>query len=790
MVSPISKNGAWMVLQPLALAAIAALAPKAQAQSVPAPAASASAPAGASAPTSAGTAPGRAVALETVVVTANRRSELVKDVAGSVGVLGGAQMERLHVTSIQDVAGLVSGLQVAGDNPGMKRQTIRGITTGTLQTGASVASYLDEAPISFSSGVVAGVNLSPDVDPLDLARIEVLKGPQGSLYGASALGGLIKYVTVTPNLKELEGRAEVGYSVVDGGGGGFSARGSINVPVSRDVLAVRLTAYSRKDPGHVDDALRHREDVNSFRNEGARVTAYLKPSARWDAKLMLDTQTIKTPDGATPRFDASTLEPVDGGHTSSNVFAQPLKNTYDRAALTVNVDLGFANLLSVTSLLRQKSELTADASRYLSYLDFVTAGAYAAAGLPVTPLGVTGALSFNRLKMDKKVQEFRLTSPSGQRLEWLAGVFFQKETGDALVNYDAFTGTNLGTPAVPGYVHGLVTEELRESAIYANTTYHFTDRVDVQLGLRHTRLTQDYDSTVQNYNYLVGAPVALPSASARTSERQTTWMLSPRWKLGDDDMVYLRAASGYRPGGPNTPPLAGEQKPPFHSDSIVNYELGYKGQFPAAKLELTAALFRIDWKDIQVTAVDPTYAFSYYTNGGKAHTQGLELEAGWRPWAGLRLGANLTAMQARLDQDVPEIGGQRGDAIPYTPKFSAGLTADYSWAIGPGQASVGATWVHTGKRGIAFSHQSATPLAPGVVTPTLPAYDLVDFRASYAWDQLTLSLFVKNAFNKRGLLSYSGGSSAITDLVTGVTSPANVAVTTPRTIGISLRADF
>ncbi len=780
------QHRARPVLQPLALAALAACG-AAHAQSTDTAAAPSPAPA-ASAAVRAAAAASAPDAVYSVVVTANRRRELARDVAGGVNVLGGGQLEQLDPTSIQDVAGLVPGLQVTGDNPGAKRQTIRGITTGASQVGASVATYLDEAPISFSTSLL-GATLSPDIDLLDVERVEVLKGPQGSLYGASALGGLIKYVTITPDLKAVEGRAELGYSAVEGGGSGLDVRGSLNVPISTDLLAVRVTAYSRKDPGYVDDTLRDRKNVNSFRNEGGRITAYLKPNARFDAKLMVDTQTIKSDDAELPQVDAATLQPSHGDNGAQNLFAQPLKNDYDRAALTLNYDLGFATLLSVTSYLHQKTDMKNDATNYVAYLDAVTAGAYAAAGLPATPLGVTGATADSVLKADKKVQEFRLTSPSGQPLEWLGGVFFQEETGHDVTDYDAFTGTDLATPKVPGYVHGLVDERLREFSVYGNATWHFTDRFDVQAGVRLAHLRQDYDTSVSQYNYLTDGPVAAPETQATTTQNKVTWLLSPRLKLDADDMVYLRAASGYRPGGPNTPPLAGTQKPPFHSDSIVNYEVGYKGVMPTAGVDVTAALFRIDWRDIQLTGTDPTYGYTYYTNGGKAHTQGLELEAGWRPMAGLHLGANLTAMQARLDQDVPAIGGLSGDQIPYTPKFSAGLLADYAWTVGRGQATVGATLVHTGERTVVFSHQSATPLDPAVAAPTLPAYDTLDLRTSYALGDWTLSLFVKNATNKRGLLSYNGNG-VVPDLATGAFSPATLAVTTPRTVDVSLRVDF
>ncbi len=272
-------------------------------------------------------------------------------------------------------------------------------------------------------------------------------------------------------------------------------------------------------------------------------------------------------------------------------------------------------------------------------------------------------------------------------------------------------------------------------------------------------------------------------------ENKVTWLLSPRWRPDADDTFYLRAASGYRPGGPNSPPIIGPLKPPFKSDSIVNYEVGYKGLLPSAGLDFTAALFRIQWKDMQITATDPTYGFTYNTNGGKAHTQGLELDAGWHATPGLRIGANLTAMQAKLDEDVPSIGGNSGDDIPYTPKFSAGLLADYAWTVGSAQASVGASLTHTGERTVVFSHQSATPIVPTIAAPTLAAYDLLDLRGSYRWDDWTLSLFVKNALNKRAILNYTGNN-VVPDLTTGADSPATVTTTTPRTLVMSLRVDF
>ncbi len=769
---------------PLAAAALLALCGPAFGQAAataPEPAASSVA----SAPQAQG-----AQQLDAVFVTANRRRERASEVAGSINVLGGAQLDRQGLTSVDEWAGFVPGLQVSGDNPGTRRESIRGITTGALQLGASVATYLDDTPISLSTSSMPAAQWSPDVDPLDVERIEVLKGPQGSLYGASALGGLIKYVTVAPNLKEVEGRVDLGVSRASGGGNGMTARAAVNLPLVTDLLATRLTVYSRKDPGYIDDTLRGLSDVNSFRNEGARLTTLFKPNRQFDARLMLDTQRIRSDDAETASYDAATLRPLYGDNVGRYPFAQPLKNRYDRGALTLNGDLGFASLMSVTSYVRFRSDVSQDVSGYVSFLDAATAAGLNAAGLAVSALGVTGALSRSVGEQTKKVQEFRLTSPSGQRFEWLAGLFYQDESGHLRQSYDAYTSTDFDTPAAPGWLSALIQAGLKETAVYANATWHFSDAFDLQFGARYTRLKLDYGvPELQSYSLVTNGPVASAPQQAAASENKATWLISPRWKLDGDHMVYARAASGYRPGGPNFPAPTGTIKPPFRSDSIVNYELGYKGVVPTARLDLAATLYRIDWKDIQVTAIDASSGFAYYANGGKAHSQGVELEAGWRPVNGLRLAATLSTTDAKLDEDAAAVNGHTGDEIPYTAKFAAALTGDYSWQLGEGQASLGASYRYTGARRSTFSSQPVSSFVPTLQGPTLPGYGVLDLRGSYAWDRWSLTLFIKNATDRRGLLSY-GGVLVVPDLATGGITPANVAVTAPRTFGFNLRVDF
>jgi outer membrane receptor protein involved in Fe transport len=771
-------------LHPVALAALTAFSGTALAQVDPS--ATASEPAGAaSAPASAAKS-GQTATIPTVFVTANRRLEKANDVAGSVNVLTSAQLQQRGVTSIDEVAGYVPGFQVTGDSPGFKRESIRGITTGSLQIGASVAIYLDEQPISVSSSVGGGAVNAADIDPLDLERIEVLKGPQGSLYGAAALGGLVKYVTIQPDLNHLEGRAEVGYTS-GRGAGGPTARVAVNVPVKKDLFAVRVTAYSRKDPGYVDDTLRGQKNLNGFKNEGGRLTALLKPSAAFDAKLVLDTQTLKSDDAAVPQYDAATLKPVYGDYGAQRVFAQPITNSFDRYALTMNYDVGFANLMSVTSYARIRNKFVNDVTDYLRFFDFASVAGYAAAGFPVRSLNPTGGTLNQNAVTTKKVQELRLTSPGNGKLQWLTGLFLQEESTRNPIQYNFYSGTDLTTPSAQ-FANLMARARLREAAVYANATYRFTESFDLQAGARYTSLSQDYSAQQQTYSYLSGGPGPLSNDMASSKEKQATWLISPRLALSRDQMVYFRAASGYRPGGPNLP-VFGVTHPPFRSDSIINYEVGYKALLPDAKLDLSTALFRIDWKDIQVTVVDPVTFVSYYGNGGKARSQGLELEAGWRPVSGLRLSSSLSVMEAKLTEDVPPVFGLSGDNIPFTPKVTGSLAADYSWDLGQGRMSVGASLRYVGKQHVAFSHQPVAGLVPTLVAPELPAYELFDLRASYNWDRWTLSLFVKNALNKRAPINYNATLIA-PSVTTGVPGPASVGVTAPRTVAVSLRADF
>ena len=715
--------------------------------------------------------------LKDVTITANRRKELAKDVAGAVSVMSGGRLDDLGANGVADMAPYVPGLVVSGTRTGAQQFSIRGITTGIDQTSATVGVYVDESPVSFNSSYSGGSTLTVDPNPLDIERVEVLKGPQGSLYGASALGGLIKYVTVEPDLRAFNGRAEIGINQVSGGGMGNAVRAALNLPIVTDMFAVRVSAYRRKEAGYLDNFASGKTDINKLTVSGGTVSALLKPSSTFNARLTADTLSINGEDDSTPQADLLTLQPANGDFkkVSWQLPVNPSTAKQDRTNLALNYDAGFATLLSSTSYFHGTSDTAVDLTP--------TSGGLAA-------MFGANTVNFPILVDNKKsTQEFRLTSPDRQSLVWLVGAFYTDEKVLGSQNMDFLSGPAGGpfTPVAPGVLTFRYGAHLQETSLYANATYKVSEPIDIQVGLRQTSIRQTYS---QNELAILGAPPS-PTGDVNADETHSTGMISPRWHIDPNTMVYARAANGYRPGGPNFD-VAGAVSPrTFDSDSLLNLEVGIKGIVPSMKFDYAAALFNTDWKNIQARGVDPVTGTSFQGNGGRAHTRGLEVEGRWRANSHLVLGGNAALTDAKLDEDIniTGINAKVGNTIPFTPKLAYALTADYSGDVAAGvQGSFGATVRHVGERNAYFDD---TQVGTGVqsLVGKMPAYNVVDLRATLSKDIWTLSFFAKNVFDVRGITSVNGnyigpGSTP------GTLTPAGVTITQPRTIGVALRADF
>lgn len=711
--------------------------------------------------------------IEEILVTASRRQQSFVEVPSAVSVIDGAVLEERSLTDIRDFAALVPGFSIDDRGSTDIRLILRGQNTGGA--GASVALMFDEVVLSSSSALSNGSTVTPNFDTYDLERVEVLRGPQGTLYGATAQGGLVKYVTKAPELTRFSGAAEAGLESVDDGETAFSARAAINLPIIRDKIALRAVGYYTELPGFIDNPLLGLKDVNAGERKGGRVSLLIKPDDRlsirltgayqeeeWGAEgvvevigspLVANAETQRSFDlfGRTP----SDRKAFQAGPAATSQFANAL----------VEYDLGFAQLTSSSSYVKIERRLGFDISNG-------PAAPGATLGQFLTPLfGEPIVLPLRQNNDHEKFnQEVRLSSIPGNGPDWLVwqiGVYHSHEDVLFDQNFETFAVADTSRrltvlPFIPGLgglgVGGQATvADYNEWSGFGDFTFKLTDRFEISLGGRYTDIAQD--GTLTNFpGVFTGLPSAQdPTIASRltfaSSEDKFTYSIAPRYAVSDDVSIYGRVASGYRPGGPLTVPGAGQNGIPasFAPDDTVNYEVGAKGRLGPVTFDV--AIYRIDWTDVQILgAVTPPGGQTVFvtTNGGNARSQGIEWAFFVEPIDNLMLSWSGNAVDAELRADAPFIGGQAGDNLPYVPEFSSAIAADYSFELSDtASLRLGGTWSYVGKRNAEFI---AAPVFSN--NPELPDYGVVDLRAGLDLAKFSIDAMLRNVGNSRGITGY------------------------------------
>ena len=663
-------------------------------------------------------------------------------------------------------------LQLVQSTPGEGRLVLRGLDTGGV--ASTVAVYLDETPFGSSSGLANGAILAGDFDTFDLARIEVLRGPQGALYGASSLGGLVKFVTNAPELDRFALRARLGAATVDGGKVSYRSNLVVNTPLS-DTVALRMSGSYQKEPGFIDSIGTAGSDIerniNGARNYGGRASLLYKPSTTFDLRLSAVAQNIATDAPGTVESDPDTLETLYGRPTQSQFVPHRRDIHYRVFNGTANWNLGAASLTSSTSYSTQKQFAREDVSFNLSEL---VEGVF----------GVPNELYLGQeTELKKFTQELRLSSNAGKRFDWLAGLYYTDEEGAIAQRYNAVAPGSM-TPAtgLPLLADIRLRSNYREVAAFANTTIHLTPVYDLDVGGRYSHNKQDARQIGDGA--LAGGPA---DNRADSSEGVFTYAVALKRKFSERSAVYARAAKGFRPGGPNVlPPNPGPGTPAtYDSDSVMSYEAGIKTQTVDGMWSLDLSAFHIKWKDIQLLAV--VNGFGVNTNGAGATADGVEISAGFRPMRGLRLSANGAWNKARLDGATdPLVGGFKGDRLPFSPKYTAALLADYRWTIRdttPAYAGVSVRRIAGQFASFDFDYRTANGRQREI-----PSYNVFDAHAGVELGTWTVELFGKNLGNSDGktstasLLANGGFVYPNGALGTGVIAP--------RTLGFTLTREY
>jgi len=729
--------------------------------------------------------------LEEIIVTAQKRDQTLAEIPMSVTVLSGDMLERQRAISFEDMVALVPGLSLASSTRGVNRITLRGTNTGGVATTVGV--YVNDVPFGSSSGLANAAILSGDFDTFDLARIEVLRGPQGTLYGASALGGVMKYVTNAPSTDAFEGRAEASAETVADGELGYGFTGVVNIPVS-DRVAVRASGYYRFSDGWIDsvgnnpipsatdptvniiDGTRVEEDINSVDAFGGRVAALFELSDR--AALTLEALSQNIDSGSSNNVDADpvTLEPLLD-NVRSRYHRDFTDISYTVLSAKLDWDFGAAALQSITSYSEFEQDFQSDvaANSNLAGIPLAQVATLFFGDPNTRPLS---AIQDQITGTDKFAQEFRLVSPDSDTFEWLAGLYYTEE--DSRIDPQRISAVEAGTDTIatdiPVLVEAAVTSSYEEVAAFANATWHATERLELSFGARISENDQEASQVLEGA--LLGGAVNFDDAES--SESPFTWSFSPRFTVNDDVTVYGRLATGYRPGGPNIIPTGAPPGTPgsYDSDELTNYEIGLKGVFADGRLSLDVAAYFLDWEDVQLLAV--VNGVGLNANGGTAESRGFEFAAALRPSDNLTLSLNGAYTDAFLTEDTdPVIGGEDGDALPFVPEWSFGFDAEYQWTIANGSAAfVGGGLGFVGDRPSGFDNLAAD----GSIREA-EAYTTVNLRSGIDFGNWSLELYGKNLLDEEG----------VNNLNSGGTLPNNalaLGLIRPRTVGLSLGVRF
>ena len=708
--------------------------------------------------------------IQQVVVTANKRDQRLQDVPASITAETGMTLEHRGATQLADIVQTTAGLTNSGSGGGNSTDlTIRGVTTGGLGLKQSTVSLLfDDIPVDPAFFSQSATNLRT----VDMQRVEVLRGPQGTLFGSGSLSGAIRFITNKPDLRHYSGAAEITQEATAGGGPSTSGDVVFNAPVVPGKLGVRAVGYDFHEGGWVDNIRTGQNNVNANRTKGGRVEVEGRPT---------DELTVTATGAYEDSHDlggGESLYTQPAGYGGDHEVTNQRKSVdLDVTSKILNVgvryDLPDVSLFSSSTFIHRATVDRDDAGYYNDLL---------ALELGAPPLA--GQSAPTSIVNTQKIftQELRMNSRGDGPLKWTVGAFYLDASisGGQLISsptFQAITGT--GTLARLDS-----TGDQIEASAFGEATYTLADKWDLTAGLRASRTAVKSDSSSSGV-LLTGNPDPTDIVDGITSQRDTS--VDPRFSLAyrstRELTLYATVARGHRIGGPNlTAGLGGGDIPKsYKSDSLWNYEAGAKSRLFDGRLQLSGDVYYIDWSHIQAALVQNDV--DYTGNAGAARIYGLELEAQAKPASWLDLGGSLSLSHGKLTQDTPDlnrvtgaVGVKSGEQLPASPETKVSAFSQFNFGLADHTAYVRLADNYIGSEYTDFGHQGTK----------FGDFNTVDFRAGVFLDPFELVFFVDNLTNNHG-------ARAATDQfnVGPVVASQQLAYRVrPVTYGLTMRADF
>jgi iron complex outermembrane recepter protein len=723
--------------------------------------------------------------LQEVVVTANRLGEQdLQKTPITVTSLDTNTLDRTNLNSLADITRDVPGINVTDFGGGQNVIIIRGVTTDGLpvntdnETQPTVSVYLDDTPISLAGA-------TPDLRVFDLERVEVVRGPQGTLYGAGAMAGNIRYITRKPNPSAFEALVEASGDYTKYGTTGYSMRGILNTPLVADRLALRVAVYQDEDPGWIDNVLTGQTNVNSQRTTQLRAALRLSNTGNWT----VDTSYLY---GRVLRDENNAVYSGLAIDEYAGVVPGEYHDGYQIFNLTAEYKAASFDFSSSTSYDDRSIDSTADQSFFGEGISsFFTSPPVPAVDIPTANVLRSGIHDF--------AQELRIASIALKQWKGQAGVFYEHQGRSQWQNFpskgfDALWGGNsldLGAFTTDTFFSGQTNSVTRQVAVFGELTYSPNERLDLTAGARYFDWRQSFDlyfAGLFGINPATGAPLTVNGTS---KESGTNPRFNAALHVTPDVMVFAEAAKGFRYGGINQPvplgppPACSDYLAPatsapltFGPDYLWSYSLGEKASLLNRRLTLNATVYELRWKDVQTRKNLPQCGYYYIENKGDVRSDGVEFEGQWQATPSLAFGITGAYIDARADGAITNLNAPDGARAPYFPRFAASLQARYSRSLFNGNFLLTADFGHRGDVTTDFDVTSSN-------YRVIPANNVTNAAATLQHGRVEWTIYGRNLTNEKVIIGISPG---------GLAAPYQpgdlVYVGRPLTIGLKVGVRF